>query len=393
MTSSYQMMLTLTWSSLVVLAAGMLTSVSLLALVHISILLPCFYFLFHPDVSKKMTPSMWCLLALSVMMFISIVANLEIISRPSKNFSQIKYFPIAVLSILAYRELFKNGISFKKQKVLFLLSCFSITVATVSGLIGFWTGYNPLRMEEVQQYRASGLFGMLMTYAYSLSLLLVIFTGILVHARDWAKQFLSIHWLLLIYAINLAGLYFTYTRGAWIGFFAAIPFLFMFKSKKLFILITAFSILGGGLVYQFVLKEKRANTEYSDSVRIALYKAAFETGKERPLVGIGYRNFEPHSIEIKKRHDIKPDRFQGHTHNNVLEILAGTGFIGAILYVLFFITWLRELYLRRDLLGQITIAMIASFTISGMFQLTWADGPITFLMMGAYAMSLSLKRT
>lgn len=108
------------------------------------------------------------------------------------------------------------------------------------------------------------------------------------------------------------------------------------------------------------------------------------------MTGIGYRNFEAHSVEIKKRHKIKPDHFRGHAHNNVLEIWAGVGIIGAAFYLLFFLAWAYEMFKRKDVLGHLVFTFIVSFSVSGLFQLTWADGPITFLVMGIYALSLAV---
>lgn len=111
-------------------------------------------------------------------------------------------------------------------------------------------------MQEVSQARASGLFGMLMTYAYSLSLILVLLTGVLFLAKDWYRQFISTKILVLIYIINFVGLYFTYTRGAWLGLLFGIPFLFLFYSKKIFTVVALLAGVLGYFSYNHVVNER-----------------------------------------------------------------------------------------------------------------------------------------
>lgn len=64
-----------------------------------------------------------------------------------------------------------------------------------------------------------------------------------------------------------------------------------------------------------------------DPARLNIWKTALLCFVEKPVFGIGFRNFEVHSVELKKRYGIGTDDgiienegyLRGHAHNNYLE--------------------------------------------------------------------------
>lgn len=379
----------LTLFSLVLLGVAMLTSTSLVGLVHIFLAIPCLYFMLK-GTDRTFTASMLALMGLIVVMILSVFFNLDLIDNPSRNFSRIRYFIFGLLSVFAFRSLFANYIQQKHLVWAWRLTLLAVTVGTIAGLIGLWTGFNPIRMMEAHHRRNMGLFSMLMTYAYGLSLFMVIMTGLLLYQKRIFSA-LDRSFFFVAYGLNLLGLYLTYTRGAWLGFILGAPFLLFKNHKKVFSIILVSISLITALAVMILPRldsQVRIFQSGSDSARIAFYQAAWAAAKERPLLGYGYRNFEPHILAIKERHpEIGHPQRAGHAHNNFFEILATTGFIGAFLFVLFKILWIRELYLRDDLVGKLGFAFVISFTISGLFQFTWGDAPITLMLMGVYALS------
>jgi len=382
----------LTYASLVVLCIGTMTSVSFSAVSHILLLIPGLFF-FYKDFIKKENPiklsvSSKFLLFMILTIILSVLFNLDIIDRPLKNISKIKYFIIPFLGVFALNRLFEN-LSTKKIKVLLYLFLVASSIATLSGIIGLYTGFNPIKMKDAcHATRACGLFGMYMTYGYGISLSCVLIAGLLFY-KDKTKELISPVFLVVVLLINFIGLYLSYTRGGLIGFFAAIPFLFFKQNKKYFsyILISGFILLVSSIL--FVPKVKQMFTERSGSndQRIAFYETAYKAFKEKPVLGWGYRNFEPNVKPLKKKYNIAHPEFGGHAHNNLLEHLASTGVLGFIAILGFFISWLIETFKRKDILGQISFVFFISFFTSGLFQYSFGDGENLFLIMGIWMLT------
>jgi O-antigen ligase len=382
----------LTYASLFVLALGTMTSVSFSALSHILLVIPGLFY-FYKDVIKKertfeLSLSSKFLLFMIVTIILSVIFNLDIIDRPIKNISKIKYFLIPFLGTFALNRLFEN-LTAKKIKVLVYAFLIASTVATISGIIGLYTGFNPIKMKNAcHSSRACGLFGMYMTYGYGISLFCVLVSGILFY-KNKVKELISPYFLWLILIINFIGLYLSYTRGGLLGFLIAVPFLLFKANKKKFVSFGLLAAILLGLSFTFIPKVKNmfANRAGSDMQRIAFYQTAYSAFKEKPLLGWGYRNFEPNVPALKAKYKIAYPSYGGHAHNNILEHLASTGLFGFLAVFGFFIAWLIETYKRNDIIGQVSFVFFISFFTSGLFQYTFGDGENLFLIMGVWMIS------
>ncbi len=374
----------LTYASLVILAIGIFTSVSISAISHILILPPIFYFLFVDRSELKIILKSKTLLGLAIVcmsILLSVLFNFADMPEPLKNLSKIKYFLLPLLAIPAYKAMYSEFLSEKKMKTLIYLFFIATTLASLSGLIGVFSGFNPLKMKPAcHATRACGLYGMYMTYGYGISLFMVFVSGV---ALAWKKsaqlQRLIPAWLLTAtLIINFAGLFLSYARGAWIGFALALPFYFFKEHKKRFLLVMAGLAIAGGIsvltvprVHQMFFEREGSNSE-----RLAFFESAYEGFKEKPVFGWGYRNFEPNVKEIKARHNIAYPNFGGHAHNNYLEHLASTGIVGFLAIIFFSLAWIFESYKRFELFFPLAL----SFFISGQAQYTFGDGENLFLL-------------
>ena len=199
---------------------------------------------------------------------------------------------------------------------------------------------------------------------------MVALIGVLLHRKKLAGYFnLKIAWMAL--AINLWGLFLTYTRGAWIGLLFAIPFFFFKKSKKKFILtmLSMGLLLGGIIQLSPNAKQRFVHSQGSNNLRMAFFETAYRAFQERPFWGWGYRNFEPNVIQLKKKHNILvAPEMTGHAHNNFLEHLASTGIAGGMAFLLFCLFWMVDSYKRKDVIGEIIFPVTISFMASGMVQ-------------------------
>ncbi|MCR9203954.1 MAG: O-antigen ligase family protein [Halobacteriovoraceae bacterium] len=368
-----------------VLSLGIFTSVSFSALAHILLFPSGLFFLIKnfKEKSFKPKPSLYALLVLTLISITSVLVNLDIVENPLRNILKTKYFIIGILGAYAFHFLKKNWLNPKRTKILVNLFLLSAAVASLSGLIGLWSGFNPLKFKPpCHPQRACGLYGMYMTYGYGISLFTVIATGLIVYRERFKAYFTP--WLLYVsLGINLIGLFYSFARGGWIGFAFGVPFLFLKNhTKKFGIGLGIIALLGGGV---FLGSEKVRNTFMnrgeSNQQRIHFFQAAYAAFKEKPLLGFGYRNFVANSIDIKKRHGIGSQHFAGHAHNNALEHLASTGILGFLAFIVFCLLWLKEAYEE-----PILFAFVMSFLMSGLFQYTFGDGENLFLIFGIFSL-------
>ena len=386
----------MTYYSILCLALFSFTSTSLSALSHILIIPPAIYYVYVNlrEREYKISISSWALLGAVFFGIISVIFAPDI-SKKFYKISKLKYLLIGFGSIFAYRAALKDNIDKKKIKLLFNLFLLAVTLASISGVIGLFTGFNPLRFRAASEsWRSTGMYGMAITYGYGIQLVAIFLTGLFIY-RDKVSDYVNIKVLSVSWIVSLTGLYLSYTRGATLGFLVARPFLFYKKSKKLFWgSISLGTVTVAIVIFLIVSGNKLGDSRYlqsltsdSNMIRVSQYRAAWYAFTENPLTGLGYRNFEPHSIPIKEKYNLGYTNFAGHAHNNVLEFLAGTGIGGFISIFLFHIFWFIEMMRRDDFLGVILGASVVAFIFSGQFQCTMMDGENMFVIMFLYAIS------
>lgn len=377
----------ITFVGLCVLALGVFTSVSFSALSHILLFPSGVYFLLKNLKEKSFKPSasFWALMVMTVFCWLSVVVNWGEMERPFRHILKTKYFIVALLSGISFHYLKKNYLNEKRVRLVLNLFLVATTLATLSGLIGLWSGFNPLKFKApCHPTRACGLYGMYMTYGYGISLFMVLMTGLIVYRKRF-ERYLTPWLLYTAFIINLVGLIFSFARGGFLGFFLGIPFLFFKDHLKKFGvgLVVIGALSGGAFLGSQKIRDTFMNRQGSNDQRIAFFKTAYAAFKEKPLLGFGYRNFEANSREIKKRHNIGHQHFAGHAHNNALEHLASTGALGFVAFIVFCLLWLKESY-REPIL----FAFVMSFLISGLFQYTFGDGENLFLILGVFSLFL-----
>lgn len=375
------------------LAAFTFTSISLSAAFHILIIIPGVYLTqkYMRTSEFKFSKSSLLLFLIIIWSMISVFANWSEIQNPLHNLKKLKYLIIGLISVPTFDYFFKQVENLKKSKVLLNTFIIATTLASLSGLIAYYSGFNPLKMKPAcHATRTCGMYGMYMTYGYGIAFVLTLLTGMLLKYKS-LKNFINPKLLVVSYVINFVSFLLSFARGAYIGYFISIPFFFFQKNKKKFVIICASLVLLGGLSLAFIPKVKelvssRSRVE-SIMIRFSQYEAAWIAAKENPVFGLGYKNFEANSNLIKKEHNLDFQYFRGHGHSNFFEHLASTGFIGLVLLLLFHIFWTIETYKRKDLIGFVLFPFTINFFFSGQFQYTFGDGENLFLIMALYALS------
>ncbi|MCK5884157.1 MAG: O-antigen ligase family protein, partial [Bacteriovoracaceae bacterium] len=381
--------------SLFALASFVFTSLALSSLIHIFIFIPSLYFTYKAwkEGQLDISGSRIALLLLVLFGVISVIAAPDIANK-FKGIGKLKYFLIGVLGIYAYRSCLEDKLRSDKVRLILNIFMVSVSIATISGIIGLYTGHNPLRFRAAtDEWRATGMYGMAITYGYGIQFACILFCGLLLY-RKKIEKFINTKLLIFATVISLAGLYLSYTRGAMVGFLVAVPFLLYGKSKKLFFSALIMGMIVVALVVGAIVSGKGGNSRIfqaldseSNMIRISQYRAAWHGFKENPLTGLGYRNFEPHSVALKEKYGLGYLSFRGHAHNNFLEILAGTGIFGFVAVVAFVLFWFIETFRRKDIIGMVVPAFVVAFVVSGLFQNTMMDSENMYLIMSVYALS------
>lgn len=364
-----------------VLALSLVTSTSLLALSHIFIIVPALYFL--PKLNfKKVSKSSWALLSMSLVIFLSVVFNQDVIEGGYKAAFKVKYFLFGFISIAPFSWWGKNYSNEKKISYLIYAFCIATTVATLAGIVGMKTGYNYISMRSVNLDRNAGLSGMVLNYAHNLAYFQIIILGMMVYRKEIGR-FVNVNFISFIFVVNLIGLYLSYTRGAMLALIVGAPF-YLFKHNKVkFVLAGIVLLLIAAMAY--FSTGRSLLRPGSDKERISQWQAAVKAFEERPVLGYGYLNFEKYSVDIKKRYNLGELQFGGHAHNNFLEMLASTGILGFLCYAGWLVFWFIEMYKRDDLISKISLPFIIVFIVSGLTQSTISLGVNLFFVMAAYS--------
>lgn len=380
----------LTFASLIVLCAGIFTSITLLALSHVLLFLPAVYFFLTmaKEVDfRKVNLSIYFMDIICLALVLSVFANWEEIEKPQENLSKIKYFLLGLLSIFAYRATFSRYMDSKKISLLLYILLGTTSLATLAGLIALFAGTNPLKMTPpCHPTRACGLFGMYMTYGYGIGLFMVLLTGAILYKKE-LERYISPRILYTAWVVNFLGLYFSYARGAWLSFLLGVPFFFFRKRKKVFFTGLGLGLISLGLALGFspTVRKMFLDRGESDAQRIAFFQTALRAFAEKPVFGLGHRNFEPQVPEIKARYNIAYPNVGGHAHNNFLEFLASMGIIGFMALFLWHLYWALESLGNRGLIGRLSFPFVVALTVGGLTQYTMGDGENLFLIINLWA--------
>jgi len=378
----------LTYASLMSLALGLFTSITFSALHHIFLVIPCLYFLNKTDF-KKWPKSAWALLGLVVVIFLSVIVNHDIMKEGYAPLTRTKYYILAVLGIAPVSAYFQSLTEEERTKrISWLLYALLITttLASLSGMGALFFGYNVLKFKAGFVDRNGGLFGMLMNYAQNMAFFMTFLTGLIVYRKE-IKKYINLNLVYAGFVVNILGLYTSYTRGAWLAFVVSVPFFVIRKHKKGFLASFIALTLIGAIAYK--IAGKSVVRPDSDIQRLGQWKTALAAFHDYPFLGVGYMNFEPLCYSIKSSHKIPPYDFCGHAHNNFLEILATTGVLGFILFIVWLLFWFKEVVGKNNLAARMSLPLIIVFVIGGLTQSTFTLGASLFLIMPMYMIQSS----
>jgi O-antigen ligase len=358
----------ITNAALFFLAAGIFTSVSILSAYQVLFAIPLAYYVFIAFKEKnfKLPMSGWFLLAFTVVALLSLIVNIDLIPKPSKNFGRLKYFIFGVGGIFVLRAWVQVATD-KTKKILINTFFLSIVVAGIYAVFS-------IRSDA----RAKGLTDT-MRYGYGSAMMLLTLLSAMLH-HEKIKSWFNWKVALPVFIFGFIGMYLTYTRGALLGFLCGLPFVLYYYKPKLGITLGGIAVLGVlGLVGIYLFGSGQSNSRFlvnknnsSDVIRRSQWKAAIIATKEKPVLGWGLSNFHSQLKRIKTDYDLDAkDYNDAHSHNLFLEIASGTGLVGLVLFLGWVLSWAWESFKAGGLTRALVIPFGVAFVVSSQFEVTF----------------------
>lgn len=375
----------LTTAALFFLAVGIFTSVSILSGYQILFAIPLLYYTLMAFKNKnyRVPKSAWFLLAFMGIALISLLVNYDLLPKPGKNFGRLKYYLFGFGGIFVLRVWLKET---NDKTKLFLTNTFLVAIA-VAGAYATYTFFTN------GEGRARG-FTDTLRYGYGSGMLLLTLLGCVLHREKIQSWF---NWRLGIFALILgfSGLWFTYTRGALLGFLCGLPFVLYYYKRTLGLTLGGLAflgVLGLGTVYlfgsgnynsRFLMSKNNA----SDNIRRSQWKAAIIATKEKPFLGYGLSNYHSQLNRIKHQYDLDAKHYNdAHSHNLFLEVASGTGLIGLFFFLGWVLSWAWEVFREGKLIRALIIPFGVAFVASSQFEVTF-DANNASMIFFIYALS------
>jgi len=164
------------------------------------------------------------------------------------------------------------------------------------------------------------------------------FTIVLVGIVSFIKD-KRIKWPLLgMIFLNIFCILCLYSRGAYLGFFAGLFFLCLFKNRAMLVPLVLLAVFWQNILPEKVVERIKETTnnvgqlDNSSQMRIDIWKQALDLFEKSPLTGTGYGVFRSLGLEL------------GDTHNIYVKYLAEQGLIGLSIFITILFCFLRMGY-------------------------------------------------
>lgn len=324
---------------------------------------------------------------------VSVFANLETIDDPVANLKRLRYFVIGLI-LLCLPVVWDQLSDVRYRNLLIRVIFVSVGVSVVFGLLNLWFDL-PLSKtkENFPTDRLTGLDGEIISFAINLQYILISLVVFFWRADIW-RELTTLSWRIipvLIIVVSI-GVYFTFSRGAVLGLVVGLMVFGLTYSRVVIGATIAIGLFIGVFSYQ-------SGTRYftfEDDLRISNWKTAAITVLKYPVFGVGLRNFETRSLELKEEFGTgaylhlpageRPKEGPGHAHNNYLEAFATTGIFGGLAFLGFCFFWMVEA-LGSARYRLLLVPLVSSFLATGLFDSTFFDGEIANSVMLLYVVS------
>lgn len=273
----------------------------------------------------------------------------------------------------------------------------------------YFLGFNPAHPGKVLDsfpdgtLRTGGFLDQPIVFGHLQTIFLSLLTAMLVLNFSNLKNKL---FLMSAVGIGFLALVLSFTRGAWIGYLAALGVIFWFKSKRAFLASGILGVLIVLLSYA-VWPDFKTRIDYAfqggDSERVYIWKANLLMFADHPIFGVGYGQNKNHMIEYYAKAGAPEGLLISHAHNQYLHFLAGTGFLGILFYLGFLYFWLSMAFKNANQLKQKSqyffaiavglLASVISVVFGGLTEANFEHSKMVYAMVCVWSLLLFLNAT
>lgn len=320
-----------------------------------------------------------------VLWFLATAAGLffgmDLVAVP--QWTKLADFKWLVLAILIGRHM--SYIRAPAEKMLWHWWAFS--VASLWAIALFFLKVDPLHPGQAMDafpdgtVRTGGFLQQAIVFAQLYAVWLLIPIGLFVQdlprLQSYRRQPLALATIVDAVLWGSLALLFSFTRGIWLAVPIAVLIILAIR-RWMWALVM--SVVGGasvvGLAAAWPALQSRLlqALEGADSERVWIWKANWQMFLDHPLLGVGYN----HNVQLISQYYQKigapAGLLESHAHNQYLQILTGTGVIGFLFYISFWILLLvraLKLYRQGSAMAGWTLGVIGSilvFLMGGAFE-------------------------
>lgn len=315
---------------------------------------------------------------------------LSVFFNEGASFSEYRSYYISPLVAILLIFLFE----FTKKRVLILISAASLVffINAIYVIYQFFVEGNAGRP-------AGFADGYMLLCGMNLLILPIIFTLALYPTN--IPNYLRVFFFITVF-INIPAIIFENTRIVWIALAVVYPLIMLFsiKDKKKIVLGLILLVSFSFAYFQFSPTsiqrfEMISSTEYKDQPnyeRMLMWQSAYNMFIDHPVFGVGVGNYHEEYINNYRSPLAREDTW--HPHNVLLAMLAQTGIIGGLGYIVLFIYMFYKVIIDyKNTSNYITLAFLASLTaffINGLTDTNFVGHNLKeltymfYLIMGSY---------
>jgi O-antigen ligase len=276
-----------------------------------------------------------------------------------------------VFGLFAYQELKKTQSSFSVLQVVFIAASI-LVVLGFAQLVFFpdlaWLvqdGWDPHRDRLVSSWIDPNFIGGFF------ALIFVLFLPFVFKIKNKKQRYFLIFALLIIET----ALFFTFSRSAYLAFFAGVFLVSMLSKKRAFFIVLLIFVAQLGLssygASRVMSAVENRTEDPTANFRIQSWKDAIKLTSEKPLFGYGYNNL----ATIKTERDLlrsESDHSASGSDSSLLTVLATGGILGFIPFFLFYLFSFIEAAKRRKeaialgFMGVIAVLFVHSIFVNSL---------------------------
>ncbi|MFP6675819.1 MAG: O-antigen ligase family protein [Pirellulaceae bacterium] len=249
---------------------------------------------------------------------------------------------IAILYPMAY--IVRLNFNQRSEKVLIAFSLVFIVVG-VNAVFQHFTGIDLVRSHNdslrplgAATYRATGFLSSPLNFAHSFGFLGTIYIVWYMLRRQQLPVGTQLLGAFAVAGI-LLGVLVSGSRGAWLASAVTILALLPFLKRRTAVSLMVCTVAAASLILICSTSIRNRTIrifdvqEYSNVGRLNLWRANWEVIKDFPILGVGLGQTSQHVGKYYEELNIS-NGMHVHSHNNLVEFLAGTGIIGLLSYLL-----------------------------------------------------------